>query len=196
MTPLQRHNDRWQDGCGAAECGIRGTRVCVPRANGPQGRIPCDVLFVGEAPGEGENTFGVVLVGPAGHLFDRMRDRALRGLGLTWAATNVVGCIPRNPAEGGKFTEPSYEQVQSCKPRLEELVTLCRPRMIVQMGKTAEQWTEQGYKHSPRFPAGVKYVKVYHPAYILRLNPAQLPLERQRWSVVVRTAAESLVTEV
>ncbi len=193
MTPLQQFNEKWRDGCGAEECSGHRTRVCVPRANGPQGSIPCDVLFIGEAPGFSENTFGVVLCGPAGHLFDRMRDRALRGLPLTWAATNVVGCIPL--VDGDKTDEPSLDQVNACRPRLSELVALARPRLVVRMGKVAEKWTEPGMRDSPGYPPGVRFAKVLHPAAMFpgRMTVAQIGLETQRWSVVVRTACEALL---
>jgi uracil-DNA glycosylase len=37
-----------------------------------KGKLPCDVLFVGEAPGESEDVTGTPFIGPAGRLLDEM----------------------------------------------------------------------------------------------------------------------------
>jgi DNA polymerase len=40
--------------------------------------VPCDVLFIGEAPGESEDAIGIPFIGPAGHLLGRIIDEALQ----------------------------------------------------------------------------------------------------------------------
>lgn len=46
-----------------------------------RGHIPCDVLFIGEAPGTAEDATGWPFIGPAGQLFDSLVDDALLSLG-------------------------------------------------------------------------------------------------------------------
>lgn len=72
-TPLQTHVGKWEHGCGNHVC-TRARHVVLGR-----GDVPCDVLCVGEAPGESEDVIGQPFVGPAGKLLDRIIARALGG---------------------------------------------------------------------------------------------------------------------
>ena len=42
-----------------------------------RGNVPADILFIGEAPGEGEDSTGVPFIGPAGRLLDEIIIRGL-----------------------------------------------------------------------------------------------------------------------
>lgn len=63
--------ERWKD-CTA--CGLCEHRQKVVLA---RGSVPCDILFIGEAPGESEDCLGQPFVGPAGQLLDRIVRLAL-----------------------------------------------------------------------------------------------------------------------
>ena len=104
LSIFQKHCERWKNGCGSRLCfGVKN--VCLAR-----GKVPCDVLFVGEAPGESEDTIGKPFVGPAGKLLDYIIGRALQGTELRAAFTNLVCCIPRDD-DGGKSIEPDDDSV-------------------------------------------------------------------------------------
>ena len=88
MTPYQRHREKWK---GCERCSLyRGRRSVVLC----RGKLPCDVLFVGEAPGVSEDVLGRPFVGPAGKLLDEIVERALDGQ-YDYAITNLVACIPK-----------------------------------------------------------------------------------------------------
>jgi len=177
------HVDRWKDGCGADICS-RATRRVFAR-----GDIPADILFCGEAPGDSEDCLGQPFVGPAGQLLDKMIQHALEGKVLCIAFYNLLGCIPLED-NGHKMKEPPDDAVKQCKPRLEEFLTIAQPRLIVQVGKCAEAWLEQGNRDSVQLPnRNTPMVAIHHPAYILRANYAQQSMLRKK---VVVTIAEAI----
>jgi uracil-DNA glycosylase family 4 len=170
-----------------------------------RGTVPCDVLFIGEAPGQSEDTLGRSFVGPAGKLLDNIIECSLgvensvrRSNGhpeLTHALTNVVGCMPRGNA-GNKAGEPDLDQIECCIPRLEAFVEVCRPRLVVCVGKISKEWLEPGIKGNVKYdahdPRNVRRVVIDHPAFILRSNVANQGLLRQRAIVTIGTAVEEL----
>ena len=176
MTPYQKHRQRWKD---CTRCPLCERRNCVVLA---RGRIPCQVLLVGEAPGESEDVIGQPFVGPAGHLLDRIVAEAVPE-GITTCFTNVVACIPRG-VDGGKAGEPPEDALRACAPRLLEIIAVCRPRLIVRVGKLADQWV----------PAtdGMEQVSIVHPAFILRADVSQQGLLVQRCVVTIEDAVADL----
>lgn len=204
LTAYQCHLAKWKNGCGSGLC-TGATKVVLCR-----GSLPCDVLFIGEAPGVSEDALGRPFVGPAGKLLDRIIDRAADGIEtqdrgpramelrgpirpLRFAFTNLVGCLPRDP-DGRKASEPLPEEIGECAPRLEEFVAeVAKPRFIVCVGDHANHWIigTKGKRHLLLGYTG-RLVHVVHPAAILRANQAQQGLMRQRVEVVLRNALEEL----
>jgi DNA polymerase len=130
----------------------------------PQARL----LFVGEGPGREEDLAGEPFVGRSGKLLDRL---LLEEIGLTRAEcyiANVVKCRPpqnRNPAP---------EEIEACRPYLEEQITLIRPSVVVTLGNFATRLlleTSDGIRQlrGSVFPYHSGHlVPTYHPAYVLR----------------------------
>lgn len=194
MSRWQLHVEEWR---GCTRCELSRTRktVCVAR-----GTMPCDVLFVGEAPGSVEDVNGQAFTGPAGKLLQRIVREALyearteddtsTGDSFTWAFTNLVGCIPKL---GGDKGAPDHEHVMACKPRLEAELEMLRPRLVVAVGKLAATYLAAGYKHSVRLPQGITVVEILHPSFILsRVAPPARPLKVKQCVVTVRDALEAL----
>lgn len=194
LTPYQAHKAKWDRGCGSEMCD-RATSICLAR-----GEVPCDVLFIGEAPGEVENARGRPFIGPAGRLLDSIIETAVMwktgedGEPPRVALTNMVGCIPRD--EGlNKTGEPESDQVEACRPRLEEFIReVARPRLIVCVGSLArDRVKDQGFRHSIGLnDPPPKVVSITHPAAILRMNIVQRGLEVERCEVVIANALEDL----
>ncbi len=143
LSLYQQHRQRWGNGCGAGECN-ESKHVCLAR-----GKVPCDVLFVGEAPGDSEDVSGAPFVGPAGQLLDHCIEQAWAGA-YRCAFTNAVGCLPRD--EHGANAPPLPEQIRQCQPRLRDFVLIARPRMIVTVGAVAKQWLDPLFKHGLKLP--------------------------------------------
>lgn len=186
-TQFALHVEQWKD---CTRCHLHETRQRVVIS---RGKVPCDVLLTGEAPGESENVLGKPFVGPAGQLLDEVIRRATRGMEthLRFAFTNLVCCIPRDD-DGGKTAEPEDECVIACQPRLSEFVSLAQPKLIVCVGKLAWDWTDPGYKHAVKFHVSIPRIQIRHPASILRANVAQKGLMIQTAVVDLRSALEEL----
>lgn len=196
LTPFQKHVNRWSS-CTACPLWEGRQQVVLAR-----GTLPCDVLFIGEAPGESEDVLGQPFVGPAGQLLDQIIQRAFAATqvpgtegadynSLTWAFTNLVCCIPRDE-DGGKATEPDDEYIKACSVRLIEFVEIAEPRLIVCVGALARDWLTPGYRYSIKLHRDVPRIDIIHPAAVLRANIAHRGLMVQRAVVQISNAVEEL----
>lgn len=161
----------------------------------PRGSVPADVVFVGMAPGDSEDVSGKPFEGPAGHLMDRIIDRAgLNDGRFRYALTNLVLCRPYTADGVEKVDEPESDHVLACKGRLEEFLRIARPRLVVAVGKQPGEWLEPGYKNNVELPPGAKLLKIVHPSHLLKggMPDVQRDLAAQRIIVQVMQALEQL----
>lgn len=187
MTPWQRHVERWRS-CGGCDLCAQRDRVVLAR-----GKVPCDVLFIGEAPGESENVLGQPFVGPAGKLLDQIVERALQSLELKEepriAFTNLVACFPRDAKKAGT-NEPDAAEIKACSKRLEEFIGLCAPRQVVCVGLLSSKWVNN-MRVQLRL-GDVPLAHVVHPAAILRMPAAQQAFAIQKCMVTIASAVKDL----
>lgn len=187
-TLYQVHENKWK---GCTRCSLHETRkkVCLFR-----GTIPCDMLFVGEAPGVSENLLGQPFVGPAGKLLDEIIKDGFSGAeGISYALTNLIGCIPLDE-DGQKTAEPEPDAIEACAPRVQEFVRLAEPQVIVTVGTLSRDYLSpaaRGWKIE--VDPKIKQIHIVHPAAILRMNVAQRGLAVQRCVVTLGNAAENLI---
>ena len=178
----KRFKAAWQN-CDQCElCQVRKNIVLA------KGKIPCDVLFVGEAPGASEDATGLPFIGPAGKLLDEQIAEALENADkqeLRLCYTNLVCCIPKEyrlgTYSGPKIGEPLKEHIEACRQRLEEFMFMCNPRLIVAVGDLSKKWL--GDKSE---------VSITHPAAILRAEIVRQALMRQKSVVVLENAFREL----
>lgn len=175
LTVLPGAQDAWSNhwnqwrACKLCAIGRHAYRHVLAR-----GEIPCDVLFIGEAPGENEDIQGYPFVGRAGKLFD---EWIAPYDDLRIAVTNVVACRPFNRVNGKKTNRPpSEEEKENCRPRLNQFIKIANPMAVVFVGKHAAEAEME-------LPENCKKLGIYHPSYILRTGvrggPADLR-ERQK----------------
>lgn len=189
-TRYSLFQERWQ---GCTSCHLHKNRQHVVLA---RGSIPCDVLFVGEAPGVSEDSIGIPFIGPAGKLLDYIRSRAIGSANVSWAMTNLVCCIPLGE-NGNKTGEPSEEYIRACSVRLYEFLEISRPKLMIAVGSLARDFLEQGYKYSLNIPnREVLQVSIIHPAAILRSNVAQQGLAVQRCVITISNALEEMLERI
>lgn len=177
MTFLE-HVDRWKD-CERCPLAVNRRRVVHYR-----GQLPCDVLFLGEAPGVSEVALGRPFVGPAGKLLDDQIEAA-GGRGLVLGFCNVVGCIPLEPGTTTKTKKPPETSIEACRPRLTELFTMARPKLVVTVGPVAQ--TELS-KRGRQLTGNARSIHVVHPYYILQAHQSNQGLLCQE---VVRRLREA-----
>jgi len=98
-------------------------------------------VFVGEQPGDAEDTAGEPFVGPAG----RLLDKALADSGINRKdvyVTNAVKHFKFTRSARGKarlHKKPSRTEVVACRPWLEAELDAVRPGLVVLLGATAAQ---------------------------------------------------------
>lgn len=191
MTRYESHKQRWGKCRLCSLCEGR-SRVVLAR-----GTIPCDVLFIGEAPGVSEDVIGQPFVGPAGQLLDKIIAQAWDGKytspenrgwdTIDFAMTNLVACFP----EEQKKTEdhqPPVESIKACAPRLREFVAMANPKLIVMVGALAQKWVPQLLDRKWM----AKTCSILHPAAILRAPLVQRGLLVQRCIIALTTAVQGI----
>lgn len=178
MSAWTDHVAKWRN-CQACPLAKQRFRICIAR-----GTVPCDVLFIGEAPGSVEDVDGLPFVGPAGNLLDQIIERSIPTM-VTHAMTNLVCCFPREAKARGD-NEPERKEILACRPRLTEFVNIARPRLIVCVGHLSTAFVDHGDT--------VPCVDIVHPAHILtRMPTAQKNGAIQKCIVVLRNAVEDML---
>lgn len=179
----KEHRAKWNN---CQNCNLCETRKHVVLG---RGQLPCDVLFVGEAPGASEDVHGQPFYGPAGQLLDKIIANALKGRKVALAFTNVVACLPMGE-DGQKRDEPEIESIEACRERLTEFVVLAKPRAIVLVGKLSEKYTPMATERIEREAntPTVIWKKIIHPSAILKLKnkqPEQIGLLIQTCTITI-----------
>lgn len=120
-------------------CPLAETRTNAVPGDGP---VPARVLFIGEAPGRNEDQKGIPFVGRAGSILDGL----LEGIGIARDEvfiTNIVKCRPP------KNRDPTSEEIETCRPYLEQQLSLICPKVIVPLGRFAMRWVLESYGITP-----------------------------------------------
>jgi DNA polymerase len=104
-----------------------------------EGRVGAEVMFVGEQPGDREDTEGKPFVGPAGKILDEALDAA----GIDRSKTYVTNAVKHFKwiARGKRrlHQKPNAAEVAACAPWLEAEVEVVKPEILVCLGATAAQ---------------------------------------------------------
>ncbi|HZV51314.1 MAG TPA: uracil-DNA glycosylase [Candidatus Dormibacteraeota bacterium] len=161
-------------------CGLHATRT---RAVPGSGRVPAEVMIVGEAPGFNEDVKGLPFVGPAGRLLDTL----LRQIGLSREEvyiTNVLKCRPP------QNRDPMPHEAEACLPYLRLQFKLVQPKAVLVLGRHALERMLPGVGpisrvHGQIFVrSGVAFMPCYHPAAALHnaalLDDLQKDFDRVR----------------
>jgi uracil-DNA glycosylase family protein len=158
------------------------------------------IVLVGEQPGDEEDRVGRPFVGPAGRLLDRALTRA----GLDRSALYITNAVKhfkwRKDRAGGKrriHERPSPDEVEACRPWLEQELWLIRPEVVVCLGVTAarsvlkRRVTISGSRGETLIsPEGYRTLVTIHPSAILRIPaPADREAEEHRFVDDLRRAA-------
>lgn len=147
------------------------------------------LLVIGEAPGKDEDQQGKPFVGRAGQLLDRMLAAIGRSRTRDTLISNVIYWRPP-----GNRT-PTQAEIAVCKPFVERLIALTRPRAIMLAGGVPTQamlgasgiMRARGAWRDIELPTGEKHpaLPVFHPAFLLR-QPSQ---KRLAWRDLQSLAA-------
>lgn len=103
--------------------------IVVP-GYGPE---PCDLMAIGEGPGEQESKFGRPLVGPSGQAFSWYLNRHGLTINQFYLDNVIREYTPGNP-------DPAPEQIWEWSPVLQATIARVRPRVILTLGRFAARW--------------------------------------------------------
>jgi uracil-DNA glycosylase len=130
-----------------------------------EGNPDADVLFLGEAPGLTEAKEGIPFCGMSGKILNEL----LESINLSREdifISNTILCRP----EGNR--NPTKEEIENCRERLDNLLQIMQPKVIVTIGNfaTGRIIGKTGIKslRGQIFELqGIKVVPVVHPASYL-----------------------------
>ena len=152
-----------REASGCTRCRLAQGRTQVVYGVGNAG---ADLMFIGEGPGFHEDKQGEPFVGAAGQLLTQL----LGDIGLRRDEVyicNVIKCRP----PGNR--DPLPDEIESCKPWLDEQIALVDPRLIVTLGNFAtrfilERQISISRVRGQRFALGGRTViATFHPAAVL-----------------------------
>jgi len=130
------------------------------------GDANADLMFIGEGPGYHEDKQGIPFVGAAGQLLNQMLSEVEIPREDVYIS-NVVLCRP----PGNR--DPLEDEIEACKPWLDERIAIIEPVVIVTLGNWATRFVlgprvSISRVRGQRFPwNGRIVIPTFHPAAIL-----------------------------
>jgi len=148
---LNLHINKWAD---CEKCTIgRCAKVLYRGSKNPR------YLFIGSAPGISEDVIGKPFTGLAGKELEKLFD--VTGC-KSYGITNIIACYPAANNYKSKARNPTKEEIENCKERLDQLIETVTPNFYIALGKIAKQ--------NP--PSGIKYhLELDHPSSIVNQSP-------------------------
>lgn len=139
-----------------------------------EGNPHAELMFIGEGPGRDEDIQGSPFVGDAGQLLTKLIEKMGFKRKEVYIA-NIVKCRP--PMN----RDPEEEEINTCKPFVEEQIKIISPRAIMALGRISAQSLLNTKipisKLRGRFYVlnlfqnlNIPVMPTFHPAYLLR-NP-------------------------
>lgn len=132
-----------------------------------EGNPRAEILFLGEGPGEDEDSSGRPFVGRAGQLLDKM----IQAMGYQREDVYICNVVKSRPP-GNRRPEPA--EIEACRPFAERQIRAIRPKVIVALGATAAQsllrTTTPITRLRNRWTSweGIPVMPTFHPSYLLR----------------------------
>jgi uracil-DNA glycosylase family 4 len=149
------------------KCGLSKTRTKVVFGHGP---VPCNLMLIGEGPGEKEDLSGLPFVGRAGQLLTQILASINIDREKDIYIANIVKCRPpENRA-------PQADETASCYPYLEAQIRLIKPKIILLAGAPATKVVLKNEDPISKIRGkwfklpgtDISVMPVFHPSYLLR----------------------------
>jgi uracil-DNA glycosylase len=153
------------------KCGLAETRTNVVFGTGP---APCNLMFIGEGPGEKEDESGKPFIGRSGQLLTKIIESVGIDREKDAFIANIVKCRPP------KNRDPLPDEVIACKEYLTRQIQLIKPRILILLGnpslksilgkehtitKVRGQWFKQKVDYMDE---ELYIMPMFHPSYLLR----------------------------
>lgn len=147
---------------GCQQCGLANGRTQVVPGEGPEN---APIVFIGEGPGFHEDQQGRPFVGPAGQFLDHLLGLA----GLKRQEVYICNVVKCRPPQN---RDPLPIELSSCKPWLDEQLSIIDPKIVVTLGRysMARYFPGQSISRIHGRPVerdGITVVPMFHPAAAL-----------------------------
>lgn len=152
-----------------------------------EGKIPCRLAVIGEAPGRTEVVEGRPFVGQSGKLLEYL----LALFGLERSDVYITNILKEMPLDDeGKIRRPFPNECARAEEWLRAELAAVNPEIVLLCGSTAYraitgEWSERvpwGETFKSGFvPAGkpITFVPIWHPSFVLRNGQSNFPQWRQ-----------------
>lgn len=137
-----------------------------------EGPIPCNAVFLGEAPGREEDATGIPFNGRSGDILNSCAFQVGLKRGSNFHILNILKCRPP------ENRDPKISEQQNCQPFLEKQLLAVKPKVILAMGRYAMAFV---LSETPakvpvlknvgkvvRYNNDIVAVLTYHPAFLSR----------------------------
>jgi len=175
----EKHYNRWIQ-CTRCELHEGRTKVVLGMGRIRHGDMPgAPFLVMGKHPAKEEDRIGLPMQGPA-------------GAWVKWAITSVLG-VPYDECFFGNVLgckppgNPRVKWIEACTPRVDELLELVQPKLIISMGLVASKFFLQDKKIKMGDVAGTRaayegypVAPVIHPFEPARQKTASGKRESER----------------
>jgi uracil-DNA glycosylase family 4 len=149
------------------KCRLSKTRTKVVFGHGP---VPCDLMLIGEGPGEKEDLSGLPFVGRAGQLLTQILSSINIDREKDIYITNIVKCRPP------ENRTPQADETAACYPYLEAQIRLIKPKIILLAGapatkvilKNEDPMSKIRGKWFKLTGTDISVMPIFHPSYLLR----------------------------
>ena len=149
------------------KCALSKTRTKVVFGHGP---VPCDLMLIGEGPGEQEDLSGLPFVGRAGQLLTQVLSSINIDREKDIYIANIVKCRPP------ENRTPQTEETAACYPYLEAQIKLIKPKIILLAGapstkvvlKNEEPISKIRGQWFKLTGTDINVMPIFHPSYLLR----------------------------
>ncbi len=200
-TLLERaRRERALEKAAAVAAACRKCQIGYERRNNVYGEgDPCARLMViGEGPGESEDRLGRPFVGRAGELLNKM----LAAIDLPREDVYICNTVKCRPTliEGEKLKNraPATDEMENCRPYLDEQIAIVAPQIILAVGAPAAKsflgksfGIMNGRGRWYAGPRDVPLMVTFHPAYVLRQGGTALTqTKRLVWSDLKKVRAK------
>lgn len=133
-----------------------------------EGNVNCDVLFIGEAPGEREDELMRPFVGRAGQLL----TKCIEEIGWKREDVYITNIVKRRPPNN---RDPLPEEIEAYRPYLARQIEIINPLLIATLGRFSMNYFLPEAKISrdqgKLFQKNGKFIyPIFHPAAALRGN--------------------------
>jgi len=121
------------------------------------GKIPAQVLFLGEGPNKADDSIGEPFTGLERKIITTIIAKASIMANVyvpSYFLSNIVMCrtwnTNPNDKEYDRFTAPKKQEILACMPNVMEVVRVVNPQFVVFVGKTGETYYKKEFPDSIR----------------------------------------------